>query len=99
MMGPLVVRGAFDIGKGAFRHIPRCVYHRFHWNRRTIGLTNPLLAHTDLLGRLEGVSFGHVLSCTIFKHATVVDSVSIGASFRTQHTIGISMVIVDGDGG
>lgn len=61
---------------------------------------NLLLAHTDLLGRLEGVCFGHVLSCTFVKHATVVDSVSIGAAFGTQHTSdAASILIIDVDRG
>ena len=100
MMGPLVVRGALNIWKGAFRHIPRCVYHRLHGRRRALGLLNLLLAHTDLLSRLEGVGFGHVLSRTFVKHATVVDSVSIRAAFGTQHTSdAASMLIIDVDGG
>ena len=98
MVGPLVVWGALNIWKGTFRHIPRCVYHRLHGRRCALGLLNLFLAHTDLMSRLEGVCFGHVLRRTLLKHTTIVDSVSIGTAFRTQHTIGTSMVIVDVDG-
>ena len=57
-------------------------------------MLNLFLAHSDLMSRLEGVCFGHVLRCTLFEHTTIVDSVSIGTAFWTQHTIGTSMVIV-----